>query len=153
MSYVMFVARCRDELIADLRMMTSIACPKCAIHYVDNEQEDACRTDCCQYEFEAPTSDAEILREWKVDVLREMYRTEGVRLFLKWADRFGCRFDKERLLDMFHYHHIYPNYDLEELSRILDALAAANARIEHPSWWRNRMTEREYALLCSHFTQ
>lgn len=147
MSLVTFVTRYRTELIADLEMMTSIACPTCAINYADNEQEDACRTDCCQYEFEAPTSDAEILREWKVDVLREMYRTGGVRLFLKWAERFGCRSDKERLLDMFHYHHIYRNYDLEELGLILDALNAANVRIEDPSRWRNRMTEQEYALL------
>lgn len=153
MSLVTFAAQHRNELLSDLRMMPSIACPTCAIHYVNNEWEDTCNTDCCQYEFEEPTSDAEIFGEWKVDALREMYRTGGIRLFLKWAERFGCRSDKEILLDTLGYRRIYENYDLEEMGRILDVICAANIRIDNHAMFRSHANDAEYALLCSRFPE
>lgn len=152
MSLVTFVAQYRAELIADLRMMSTIACPKCAIRYIDNEQEDACRTDCCQYEFEEPTSDADTLREWTEGVVCEMYRAGGMRLFLKWAERLNRMGDARILTTILRRRHLYENYDLEELGRILNALRAESITLDR-SRWQNWMNDAEYSLLCSHFPE
>ena len=146
MSLNTFVTQYRAELLADLQMTPSIACPTCVINYVDNELPDTCNTDCCQYEFEAPTSDAEILSEWTEGVLREAYRTAGIRLYLKWAERLGRPNDDRLLVNTLRKRHLYENYDLEELGRILDALRADGVTLD-TSRWQNWMNAEEYALL------
>lgn len=154
MSLVTFAAQHRNELLADLEKDPTKVCPTCVISLVDNDEISTCFTGRCQYEFEEPTSDSELFGEWKVDTLREMYRTGGIRLFLKWAERFGCRSDKECLLDALHYRRIYENYDLEELGRILDAICAANIRdVGDRALVRGSMNDAEYALLCSRFPE
>lgn len=145
MSLLTFVTQYRDEIIADLRMMSSIACPTCAIHYVDNEQDGACRTDCCQYEYDDP---AEALREWAEGLLREVYRVAGIRLYLKWADRLGRLATDRILVNTLRHRHTYEDYDLEELGRILDALRAAGITLD-PARWREWMNDEEYAVLTT----
>lgn len=153
MSLVTFVAQYRDELIADLRMMSSIACPKCIIRYVDNEQEDACRTDCCQYEYEEPTPEERVLEYWMEETLQEMYRVGGVRLHEKWRkERFGDAYTGDVALQfdwILRHRDLYDGYDLEELGRILDMGVFAR----HYTFWKSCMTDAEYALLCSYFPE
>ncbi len=136
----------RADLLVDLGLTPSLSCPKCVINYIDPDQEDACLADCCKFDFEEPTSPAEILREWSEDVLREAYRTAGMRLYSKWAGRLN-RLDDDRLLaNTVRLRHIFPNYDLEELGRILDALRSASITLD-PVRWRTWMNDEEYALL------
>lgn len=136
----------RTELLVDLELTPSLCCPTCVIHCIDPDWDDTCRSDCCQYEFEESTSPAEVLQEWTEDVLREAYRTRGIRLYLKWAERLGRMNDEQLLMDRLHSRRIFVNYDLEEFGRILDALQAAGVTLE-PGRWQNRMNDEEFALL------
>jgi hypothetical protein len=131
-------------------MRASIACPKCAIRYVDNEYSDTCNTDCCWYDYDAPTSDEEILGEWMEDTLHEMYRVGGVHLHEKWRkERFGDAYkgDVSQEFDwILRYRDRYDGYTLAELQAILYA-AGPHGFARHNVYWESRMAPEEYALL------
>lgn len=136
----------RAELLIDLELMPSLCCPKCVINYIDPDYDDSCLADCCQYEFEAPTSHMEILQEWIEDVLREAYRTAGIRLYSKWAERLNPSNDDRLLVNTLRIRHIFPNYDMDEFGRILDALRSSSITLDLGRW-QNWLNDEEYSLL------
>lgn len=114
-----FVGQFRDELIADLNLSATIACPKCCITYV-GEYEGCCRYErLCKSENSDSDSDSDsdepitaeilaqkyelvcvfdyehtpmsaVLNEWVEQLLKACYTVGGSALKEKWANKIAA---------------------------------------------------------------
>ena len=108
-----FVSQFRDELIVDLALSPTIACPKCCITYV-GEYEGCCRYErrcksensdsdepitaeilaqkyelVCVFDYEH-TPMSTVLNEWVEQLLKACYTVGGSALNEKWANKIAA---------------------------------------------------------------
>jgi len=108
-----FVSQFRDELITDLALNPTIACPKCCITYV-GEYDGCCRYErrydseesdsdepitaeifaqkyelVCVFDYERTPMSA-VLNEWAEQLLKACYTVGGCALKEKWANKIAA---------------------------------------------------------------